>query len=149
MKSGEFHMKPGRFREIQQISCEIMRHSLPTALHETEEFFLNYLIYKVLRWISWNLPDFMWNPVDFTWKPEIWTFGWSSGIGLSYRKTNEGTNQEMKKDWAKENLMQGWGEKRTNEKYQCNNRITGCSLCSRIRSCLNYSLIYYILHKSS
>ena len=38
--------------EIQQISCEIMRHSLPTALHETEEFFLNYLIYKVCRWIS-------------------------------------------------------------------------------------------------
>ena len=61
-----------------QISCEIMRHSLPNVLHETEEFFLNYLIYKVFRWISWNpheicriswnLPEFMksaWNPPDF------------------------------------------------------------------------------------
>ena len=31
---------------------EILRHSLPTALHETEEFLLSYLIYKVFRWIS-------------------------------------------------------------------------------------------------
>ena len=32
-----------------------LRPSLPTALHEIEEFSLNYLIYKVFRWISWNL----------------------------------------------------------------------------------------------
>ena len=37
-----------------QISCEIMRHSLPNVLHETEEIFLNYLIYKVLRKSAWN-----------------------------------------------------------------------------------------------
>ena len=34
------------FIQSWQISCEIMRHNRPTALHETEEFFLNYLIYK-------------------------------------------------------------------------------------------------------
>ena len=51
-------MKFGRFHEIQQISCAIKRHSLPTALHKTEEFLLSYLIYKVFRWISWNLLDF-------------------------------------------------------------------------------------------
>ena len=28
------------------ISCEIMRHGLPTALHESEELFLNYLILR-------------------------------------------------------------------------------------------------------
>ena len=28
------------------------QHSLPTALHKTEEFFLKYLIYKFCRWIS-------------------------------------------------------------------------------------------------
>ena len=38
MKSAGFHVKSW--------------HSLPTALHETEEFFLNSLIYKVFRWIS-------------------------------------------------------------------------------------------------
>ena len=38
-------VKSGRFHEI-------LRHSLPTALHETEEFLLSYLIYKVFRWIS-------------------------------------------------------------------------------------------------
>ena len=38
--------------EIWWISCEINRHSLPTALHKTEEFLLSYLIYKVFRWIS-------------------------------------------------------------------------------------------------
>ena len=31
---------------------EILGHSLPSALHKTEEFFLNYLIYKVCNWIS-------------------------------------------------------------------------------------------------
>ena len=51
-------MKFSGFREIRQISCEINRHSLPTALHKTEEFLLSYLIYKVFRWISWNPPDF-------------------------------------------------------------------------------------------
>ena len=58
-------------REIQQISCAIKRHSLPTALHKTEQFLLSYLIYKVLggfheircisheiRRISRNLADF-------------------------------------------------------------------------------------------
>ena len=30
--------------EIRRISCEIKRHSLPTALHKTEEFLLSYLI---------------------------------------------------------------------------------------------------------
>ena len=38
--------------EIWWISCEIKRHSLPHALHKTEEFLLSYLIYKVFRWIS-------------------------------------------------------------------------------------------------
>ena len=38
--------------EIRRISCEIKRHSLPPALHKTEEFLLSYLIYKVFRWIS-------------------------------------------------------------------------------------------------
>ena len=36
-------VKPSGFhetREIQQMSCEIRRHSLPTALHETKEFFV-------------------------------------------------------------------------------------------------------------
>ena len=55
MKSGGFHMKSGRFHEI-------LRHSLPPALPETEEFLLSYLIYKVSRW---NLPDFTWNPPEF------------------------------------------------------------------------------------
>ena len=48
----------GHIHEIQWISCEIKRHSLPPALHKTEEFLLSYLIYKVFRWISWNPPDF-------------------------------------------------------------------------------------------
>ena len=78
------------FHEIRQISHEIWwilwtladfmwnhdTSSFPTALHETEEFFLNYLIYKVFMWVSRNL-------VDFTWKPEIWAFGWSPSIGPS------------------------------------------------------------------
>ena len=66
VKSGGFHVKTW--------------HSLPTALHKTEEFFLKYLIYKFCRWISpeihikstrfhlkstWNLLDFTWNPLDF------------------------------------------------------------------------------------
>ena len=51
-------MKSGRFYEIWRISSQIKRHSLPTALHKTEEFLLSYLIYKVFRWISRNLPDF-------------------------------------------------------------------------------------------
>ena len=55
-------VKSGRFHEI-------LRHSLPTALHKTEEFFLNYLIYKVCKWISWNPSDFMWNLLDFMWNP--------------------------------------------------------------------------------
>ena len=45
----------------------IKRHSLPTALHKTEEFLLSYLIYKVFRWISQNLLDFTWNLADFMW----------------------------------------------------------------------------------
>ena len=75
------------FHEIWRISCEIsqiswnpvdfsgfheiLRHSLLTAWHETEEFLLSYLIYKVSRWIwhkiqqiSRNLADFTWNLVD-------------------------------------------------------------------------------------
>ena len=57
IKSGGFHMKSSGFDQIWQISHEINRHNLPTALHKTEEF-LSYLIYKVFRWISWNLLDF-------------------------------------------------------------------------------------------
>ena len=51
--------------EIRHISCEIKRHSLPTALHKTDKFLLSYLIYKVFRWISWNLPQISRNPPDF------------------------------------------------------------------------------------
>ena len=40
-------MKFGGFHEIR-----IKRHSLPTALHNTEEFLLSYLIHKVFRRIS-------------------------------------------------------------------------------------------------
>ena len=64
--------------EIWQISCEINRHSLPTALHKTEEFLLSYLIYKVFRWISWNLPDFTWNPLDFTKSVKFHEIRWIS-----------------------------------------------------------------------
>ena len=42
-------------------------HSLPTALHATEEFFLKSLIYKVSRWISWNPADFRWNSHEICW----------------------------------------------------------------------------------
>ena len=49
VKSSRFHVK-------------IMRHSLPTALHESEEFFLNYLI---LRFSGGFLADFMCNQAGF------------------------------------------------------------------------------------
>ena len=50
-------------------------HSLPTALHKTEEFFLKYWFISFVGGFqvksAWNL-DFM-NPADFRWNPhEIW-----------------------------------------------------------------------------
>ena len=62
MKSGGFHVKTW--------------HSLPTALYKNEEFFLNYLIYKVCRWISCEIRWILW----------IWAFGWSPSIGLSFER---------------------------------------------------------------
>ena len=49
---------------------EILRHSLPTALHESEEFLLNYLIYKVFRWISWNLQQDFMKSTEICWNPQ-------------------------------------------------------------------------------
>ena len=52
---GGFHLKSARFHEICWISGEI-------------------------RWISWNLPDFMVKSAGFH---ELWAFVWWSSIGLS------------------------------------------------------------------
>ena len=72
-----------------QISCEIMRHSLPNVLHETEEVFLHYLIYKVFRWMSWNPHEIcMWNPLDFM-KSVNMSFCVITKYRSFFRKTNQ------------------------------------------------------------
>ena len=61
--------------EIRRISCEIKRHSLPPALHKTEEFLLSCLIYKVFRWISLNPPDFE-RPIARNGNAYVFYFSW-------------------------------------------------------------------------
>ena len=63
--------------------CEILRHSLPTALHKTEDFFLNYLIYKVCKWISHEICQIS---CEIHWISWIWAFVWSPSIGLSFER---------------------------------------------------------------
>ena len=72
----DFHEIRRISHEIWWISCEIQilwnladfmkSWGIGFPLHSMKlKFLLNYLIYKVFRWISWNPPDFMWNLLDF------------------------------------------------------------------------------------
>ena len=62
-----FHVKSGRFH------VKSTWHSLPTALHETEEFSWNLWFIRFQVDFTSNLLDSTWNPPDFTWNPhEIW-----------------------------------------------------------------------------
>ena len=68
-----FHVKSGRFH------VKSTWHSLPTALHATEEVFLKSLIYKVSRWISPEISRFH----EIRTKSVTWAFASWSSIVLS------------------------------------------------------------------
>ena len=103
-------MKSGGFCEIRQISCEIKRHSLPPALHKTEEFLLSYLIYKVFRWISWNPPDFTWNPPDFTWNPPDFErpIARNGNAYVFVRGHHRLGEETANSDWTYKDVMSSW-----------------------------------------
>ena len=105
-------MKSVKIRKYGLLGCRFHVKSWDIAfpLHlDKLKFFLNYLICKVFRWLSWNpheIRQISWNPHEICWiswnpyeirqtllKSRLWTFVWWPIIGLSKTKDQKCTTK--------------------------------------------------------